>query len=174
MTWRIRPSVPVMQNAQPTAQPTWLDTHTPSRGSSTLSTVWPSCRPSSRRAAPSSAGVLAAQLHLAVPLRQQFGQGGHQRRRQPAGQRRLAWVQRQRANGAAPALHGRAWRRGRGVAVAGAEICMGPGLSALCSRAEWPGGFDDGTVLRTRSQPVWAPGQALTAPSNTCRWQGVR
>mmetsp|Transcript_6867 Transcript_6867/g.16854 ORF Transcript_6867/g.16854 Transcript_6867/m.16854 type:complete len:223 (+) Transcript_6867:1413-2081(+) len=49
-TWRISPSTPVMQNRQPTAQPTWLDTQTPSRGSSTVSTVWPSCSPSSSRA----------------------------------------------------------------------------------------------------------------------------
>ncbi len=31
-----------MQNTQPTAQPTCVDTHTPSPGSSTLSIVWPS------------------------------------------------------------------------------------------------------------------------------------
>ena len=56
VTWRIRPLRPVMQNWQPTAQPTWLETHTPPRGSSTLSTVWPSPRPSSSRAAPPSVG----------------------------------------------------------------------------------------------------------------------
>ena len=39
VTWRIKPSLPVMQNTQPTAQPTWLDTHRPSRGKSTDSTV---------------------------------------------------------------------------------------------------------------------------------------
>jgi quercetin dioxygenase-like cupin family protein len=39
-----------MQNWQPTAQPTWLETHTPSRGSSTLSTVCPSAgRPAGAR-----------------------------------------------------------------------------------------------------------------------------
>jgi hypothetical protein len=48
-SWRSRPSLPVMQNTQPTAQPTWVDTHRPSRGSSTLSTAWPSASSTSRR-----------------------------------------------------------------------------------------------------------------------------
>ena len=56
VSWRSRPSRPVMQKVQPTAQPTWLDTHRPSRGSSTLSTVWPSASSTSRRAEPSSPG----------------------------------------------------------------------------------------------------------------------
>ena len=43
-----------MQNTQPTAQPTCVETHTPSRGSSTLSTVWPSASASSRRGEPSA------------------------------------------------------------------------------------------------------------------------
>ncbi len=38
-SWRSKPSRPVMQKVQPTAQPTWVDTQTPSRGSSTLSTI---------------------------------------------------------------------------------------------------------------------------------------
>ena len=38
-SWRTSPPCPVMQNTQPTAQPTWLDTHNPPRGSSTLSTL---------------------------------------------------------------------------------------------------------------------------------------
>jgi heme exporter protein D len=43
-----------MQNTQPTAQPTWVDTHRPAMrpgGSSTLSTVWPSASSTSRRRA---------------------------------------------------------------------------------------------------------------------------
>ena len=55
-TWRSKPSRPVMQNTQPTAQPTCVDTHKPSRGSSTLSTVCPSARSTSKRAEPSSPG----------------------------------------------------------------------------------------------------------------------
>ena len=38
-SWRSRPSRPVVQKVQPTAQPIWLDTHSPPRGSSTLSTA---------------------------------------------------------------------------------------------------------------------------------------
>jgi hypothetical protein len=48
-SWRSRPSRPVMQKVQPTAQPTWVDTHRPPRGSSTLSTAWPSASSSSSR-----------------------------------------------------------------------------------------------------------------------------
>ena len=58
-SWRSRPSRPVMQKTQPTAQPTWVDTHSPSRGSSTLSTVWPSASSTSRRSEPSAPGWLA-------------------------------------------------------------------------------------------------------------------
>ena len=53
-SWRSRPPRPVMQNTQPTAQPTWLDTHRPPRGSSTASTERPSARPTSRRREPSA------------------------------------------------------------------------------------------------------------------------
>lgn len=48
-TWRIRPLLPVMQKRQPTAQPTWVETQSPSRGSSTLSTICPSARSTNRR-----------------------------------------------------------------------------------------------------------------------------
>ena len=61
-TCRIKPSRPVMQNTQPTAQPTWLETHRPSRGSSTLSTVWPSCRPTNKRAEPSCPGCCSRKV----------------------------------------------------------------------------------------------------------------
>ena len=64
--WRNRPSLPVMQNTQPTAQPTCEDTHRPSRGSSTLSHVWPSCRPTSRRSEPSEPGW--AERSVARPM----------------------------------------------------------------------------------------------------------
>ena len=55
-SWRRSPARPLMQNTQPTAQPTWVDTHRPSLGSSTLSTVCPSASFTSRRAEPSSPG----------------------------------------------------------------------------------------------------------------------
>ena len=55
-SWRIKPSRPVMQNTQPTAQPSCVDTHSPPRGSSTLSTVCPSASATSSRDAPSSPG----------------------------------------------------------------------------------------------------------------------
>jgi hypothetical protein len=57
--WRSRPPTPVMQNTQPTAQPTWLDTHRPPRGSSTASTERSSTRPTSRRRDPSLLGSSA-------------------------------------------------------------------------------------------------------------------
>ena len=53
-SWRSRPPMPVMQNTQPTAQPTWLETHRPPRGSSTASTERPSARPTRRRREPSA------------------------------------------------------------------------------------------------------------------------
>ncbi|MNY47471.1 hypothetical protein D3C86_1827410 [compost metagenome] len=56
LNWRSRPLLPVMQNTQPTAQPTWLETHRPSRGSSTLSTICLSASSTSKRAEPSAAG----------------------------------------------------------------------------------------------------------------------
>ena len=49
VTCRIRPLLPVMQKRQPTAQPTWVETQSPSRGSSTLSTICPSANSTSRR-----------------------------------------------------------------------------------------------------------------------------
>ena len=52
-SWRCNPSRPVMQNAQPTAQPICVDTHTPWGGSRTLSTVLPSDSATSSRAEPS-------------------------------------------------------------------------------------------------------------------------
>ncbi|SST12617.1 Uncharacterised protein [Acinetobacter baumannii] len=55
-TWRSRPLRPVMQNTQPTAQPTWVETHSPPRGSSTLSTICRSASSTSRRDEPSLAG----------------------------------------------------------------------------------------------------------------------
>jgi len=58
-TCRSRPSRPVMQNWQPTAQPTCDDTQRPSRGSSTLSTVWPSASATSSRSEPSAPGCAA-------------------------------------------------------------------------------------------------------------------
>jgi len=57
-SWRIKSARPVMQNTQPTAQPTWVDTHRPSRGNSTISIVWPSASSTSKRAEPSSPGLL--------------------------------------------------------------------------------------------------------------------
>ncbi len=54
-SWRSRPSRPVMQKVQPTAQPTWVETQRPPRGSSTLSTAWPSASSSSSRT-PSAPG----------------------------------------------------------------------------------------------------------------------
>lgn len=58
-TWRSNPSRPVMQNRHPTAQPTCDETHRPSRGSSTLSTVWPSASATSSRSEPSAPGCTA-------------------------------------------------------------------------------------------------------------------
>jgi hypothetical protein len=55
-TCRNSPSRPVIQKRQPTAQPTWVETHSPPRGSSTDSTVCPSCRATSSRSEPSPAG----------------------------------------------------------------------------------------------------------------------
>jgi len=78
-----------MQNTQPTAQPTWVETHNPSRGSSTLSTVWPSASSTSRRAEPSSLGC--SERSRARPC--QIGQ----QRRQCA-----AHVERQEVLGPAP------------------------------------------------------------------------
>ena len=49
VTCRIRPLLPVMQKRQPTAQPTCVETQSPSRGSSTLSTICPSANSTSRR-----------------------------------------------------------------------------------------------------------------------------
>ena len=58
-TCRSRPSRPVMQNWHPTAQPTCDETQRPSRGSSTLSTVWPSASATSSRSEPSAPGWTA-------------------------------------------------------------------------------------------------------------------
>ena len=81
-SWRSSPPRPVMQNTQPTAQPTWVETHRPSRGSSTLSTVWPSASATSRRAEPSSAGCSRLQPRQAREFVAQRRQGGAQRLRQ--------------------------------------------------------------------------------------------
>ena len=58
--WRARPSRPVMQNTQPTAQPTCVETQTPSPGSSTLSIVRPSSSASRKRVERVGAAMLGA------------------------------------------------------------------------------------------------------------------
>ena len=45
---RTRPRLPLAQNAQPIAQPTWVETHCvrrPCAGMTTVSTAWPSSKP---------------------------------------------------------------------------------------------------------------------------------
>ena len=144
VTCRIRPLLPVMQKRQPTAQPTWVETQSPSRGSSTLSTICPSANSTSRRepslpacsdrtrARPSSSAVRAG-----TALRSASGRKCWESRRRvpwssgwPCSQTRMS---RPRCTGRASREARRwsksAWRMGK---EAGDARCWSPGL---CSRA---------------------------------------
>ena len=59
---RTRPRLPLAQNAQPIAQPTWVETHCvrrPCAGMTTVSTAWPSARPRRSFVVPSAARSVA-------------------------------------------------------------------------------------------------------------------
>ena len=71
-----------MQNTQPTAQPTCVDTHRPSRGSSTLSTVWPSFRRHQQARRAVLAGMFGLQRRQAGEFGRDRGQRLAQRQRQ--------------------------------------------------------------------------------------------
>ncbi len=79
--WRCRPSRPVMQNTQPTAQPTCVETHSPCGGSSTLSTgLFVRQRDQQARRAV-AAGVLGVHAGEGVEFPGHGGQRGAQRQR---------------------------------------------------------------------------------------------
>ena len=118
--WRLRPSRPVMQKTQPTAQPTWVETQTASRGSSTHSTVWPSASSTSSRPEPSSPACSHARApSSSAPLRSRAAQCAVAREKILGSRRPLpsgsAWV-----HAGAGLVRGRVWRRGR----AGAGGCV--------------------------------------------------
>ncbi len=80
-SWRSKPLRPLMQKTHPTAQPTCVETHSPPRGSSTLSTIWPSCSSTSSRATPFIGGILTVQARQSIQLRLDGGQLIAQRKR---------------------------------------------------------------------------------------------
>ena len=81
VTCRIRPLLPVMQKRQPTAQPTWVETQSPSRGSSIAFHHLPVGQ-FDQQARAIVAGMLGSDAGQAVQLRRQGGHGVAQRQRQ--------------------------------------------------------------------------------------------
>ena len=138
-SWRRSPSRPVMQNPQPTAQPTCVDTHTPSRGAARS-------RRSGRRRVRRRAG--ASRLRPGAPRapgrahRARRRAPAGRRARPPAGTRREAWGRSRAAARASRRAGSRPRARAspppRAAARAARRACAGGAAATRCRRMREP------------------------------------